>query len=47
MISLQTLVNVNYPINLFIFLQICNLFAAMDILGSEGYYEEYLTFKDT
>ena len=47
MIALSALVNVGYPINLFIFLQICILFANMDILSSEERYEKYLKFIET
>jgi hypothetical protein len=47
MISLSALVNVAYPINLFIFLQVCIIFANMDILKSEDFYADNLVFKST
>ena len=47
MIALSALVNVSYPINLFIFLQVCIMFANMDILQTEDAYGKYLKFKET
>ena len=47
MISLSGMVNVKIPIHLHIFLQVCVVFANMDIFNGEGFYENYLKFKET
>ena len=36
MIVLSVLVNITFPINLFIFLEVCIAFAQMDIVGGEA-----------
>ena len=38
MISLSSLVNVNTPIDLHIFLAVCIKFASMDVFDGSGYY---------
>ena len=47
MISLSGMVNVKIPIHLHIFLQICVVFANMDIFNGEGFYDEHMVFKET
>lgn len=46
MIILSGLVSVDIPVNMFLYLQVCILFANMDILKGEEIYGEHLTFKD-
>mgnify|MGYP000898488443 CR=1 FL=1 len=47
MITLSGLVNIKIPVHLHIFLQVCVVFANMDIFNGEGYYEELFVFKET
>ena len=46
-ISLSGLVRVNIPVHLHIFLSVCVVFANMDILSTEVFFEENMDFKDT
>ena len=47
MIALSALVQINFPVNLFLFLGICINFASMDILQAEEIYANNLEFKET
>ena len=46
-ISNSGLVNINIPINMFIFLKICIIFAQMDIIQGEDIIAKYLKFHET
>jgi hypothetical protein len=47
MMALSALVNINLPVNLFIFLAICINFSQMDIYQGEEIYANNLEFKET
>lgn len=47
MMILSGLVNIQIPINMFLYLKVCLLFAQMDIFKGEEIYEKNLKFKET
>lgn len=47
LIFMSSLININQPPHTVLFFKICMVFAQMDILNSEEFYEERLTFKHT
>jgi hypothetical protein len=47
LISLPAVIDIKMPVNMFIFMQICIMFAAMDILQGEDIIAFYFTFHET
>ena len=47
LIFMSSLVNINHPPHTVLFFKLCMIFAQMDILNGEDFYEEHMTFKHT